>query len=109
MTPPSSRNRFLSLRLWWRPLAWLLALQAGLLGWSATRHSPAIDEVGHLGAGLPRWHPPGSRMVGLSRLPADATQPPLRVPGAVRRPPGVSGSSSFFPRILVHPPRPGFR
>ncbi len=34
----------------------LLAVHAGLLAWSATRHSPAIDEVGHLAAGLSHWH-----------------------------------------------------
>lgn len=36
-------------------LALLLIAQAGLLGWGATRHSPAIDEVGHLAAGLHHW------------------------------------------------------
>jgi hypothetical protein len=33
----------------------LLALHAGLLAWAATRHSPSIDEVGHLAAGLHHW------------------------------------------------------
>ncbi len=36
-------------------VALLLITQAGLLGWAATRHSPAIDEVGHLAAGLHHW------------------------------------------------------
>ncbi|HEY1192405.1 MAG TPA: glycosyltransferase family 39 protein [Gemmata sp.] len=38
-----------------RPLLALLTIQAGLLAWAATRHSPSIDEVGHLGAGLHSW------------------------------------------------------
>jgi len=33
----------------------LLSLHAALLAWAATRHSPAIDEVGHLAAGLSHW------------------------------------------------------
>jgi hypothetical protein len=41
-----------------RPAVWvvtLLLIQTGLLGWAATRHSPGIDEVGHLAAGLHHW------------------------------------------------------
>jgi len=33
----------------------LLAVHAGLLGWGATRHSPAWDEVGHFSAGISHW------------------------------------------------------
>ena len=49
-TPPT-----LSLRVSLAGLALLLVTQTGLLGWAATRHSPAIDEVGHLAAGLHHW------------------------------------------------------
>jgi len=34
----------------------LLVVHSILLGWAATRHSPTVDEVGHLGAGLSHWH-----------------------------------------------------
>jgi len=34
----------------------LLTIHAGLLGWGATRHSPAWDEVGHFSAGISHWH-----------------------------------------------------
>lgn len=30
----------------------ILAIHSGLLAWSATRHSPTVDEVGHLPAGI---------------------------------------------------------
>jgi len=33
----------------------LLCIQALLLGWGATRHSPTYDEVAHLPAGLSHW------------------------------------------------------
>jgi len=33
----------------------LLLLHAILLAWSATRHSPVVDEVGHMPAGLSHW------------------------------------------------------
>src|SRR5579875_749853 len=33
----------------------LLSVQTVLLAWAATRHSPSIDEVGHLPAGLAHW------------------------------------------------------
>ncbi len=35
---------------------WLLALHAGLLAWSAARHSPTVDEPFHLAAGIEHWH-----------------------------------------------------
>ena len=35
--------------------AFLLILHCGLLAWSACRHSPVIDETGHLPAGLSHW------------------------------------------------------
>lgn len=35
--------------------ALLLAVHAALLAWAATRHSPSIDEVGHMAAGLSHW------------------------------------------------------
>lgn len=49
------------------PLAWLeahasstavalLITHAALLAWSATRHSPTVDEVAHLPAGIAIWH-----------------------------------------------------
>ncbi len=44
----------------WKPLlrvlpAALLAIHAGLLAYGAAVHSPSIDEVGHLAAGLSHW------------------------------------------------------
>jgi len=33
----------------------LLAIHAGLLAWSATRHSPTLNEPGHLAAGISHW------------------------------------------------------
>lgn len=36
-------------------VAMLLFTQAGLLAWSATRHSPTMNEPGHLVAGLSHW------------------------------------------------------
>lgn len=47
----------------------LLLGHAGLLAWSATRHSPSIDEVGHLPAGLSHWH--------LGRFDLYRVNPPL--------------------------------
>ncbi|GEM_PF-5297383 len=39
-----------------RTLTWvLLTIHALLLGWSAYRHSPTLDEVGHLPAGVRCW------------------------------------------------------
>jgi energy-converting hydrogenase Eha subunit B len=40
----------------WRAILFLIiALQAGLLVWSAKVHSPTWDEVGHLAAGISHW------------------------------------------------------
>lgn len=50
-------------------LAVLLSIQTAMLGWAATRHSPGIDEVGHLAAGLHHWQ---SRTFDLYRV-----NPPL--------------------------------
>jgi 4-amino-4-deoxy-L-arabinose transferase-like glycosyltransferase len=78
---PASRLRFLV------PL--LLAAHAGLLAWGAARHSPSIDEVGHLGAGLGHWklgrfdlycvNPPLVRMT--AALPVLACRPSFDWPG----------------------------
>src|SRR6202158_4789086 len=41
-----------------RPGFWVVALlltHAGLLAYAATKHSPTIDEVGHLPAGISHW------------------------------------------------------
>jgi 4-amino-4-deoxy-L-arabinose transferase-like glycosyltransferase len=38
-----------------RLLVLLLFIHGSLLAWAATRHSPTIDEVGHLAAGLNHW------------------------------------------------------
>lgn len=61
----------------------LLAVHAFMLGWAATRHSPSIDEVGHMAAGLSHWqfgrfdlyrvNPPLARLV--ATLPVLATRP----------------------------------
>jgi hypothetical protein len=61
----------------------LLAVHAALLAWGAYRHSPTIDEVGHLPAGISHWqlgrfdlyrvNPPLIRM--LAALPVVAAQP----------------------------------
>lgn len=37
-------------------VALLLVIHAGLLAWSAWDHSPAIDEIAHLPAGVSHWH-----------------------------------------------------
>ncbi|MGE0378243.1 MAG: hypothetical protein AB7Q45_22770, partial [Planctomycetaceae bacterium] len=44
-------------KLWniWTGVAVLLASHAGLLAYSATTHSPTVDEPGHLVAGLVHW------------------------------------------------------
>jgi hypothetical protein len=40
----------------WKSAVWiLLVLHAGLLSWGDWLHSPTIDEVGHLPAGLSHW------------------------------------------------------
>ncbi|MDR3637794.1 MAG: hypothetical protein P4L84_28570 [Isosphaeraceae bacterium] len=50
-------------------IASLLAAQAGMLAWSATRHSPSVDEVAHMAAGISRWH--------LGRFDIYRVNPPL--------------------------------
>jgi len=47
----------------------LLAIHAGLLAWSGHRHSPTLDEVGHLPAGLAIWQ--------LGRFDLYKVNPPL--------------------------------
>jgi Dolichyl-phosphate-mannose-protein mannosyltransferase len=39
----------------WIPPTALLLIHAGLLGYGAAVHSPSIDEVGHMAAGLSHW------------------------------------------------------
>ena len=39
----------------WMCVIGLLTLHAGLLAWSATRHSPTLNEPGHLVAGISYW------------------------------------------------------
>jgi hypothetical protein len=39
----------------WTAVTLLLAVHAGLLAYSATRHSPTLNEPGHLVAGLSHW------------------------------------------------------
>jgi hypothetical protein len=53
----------------------LLAIQAGLLAWSATRHSPSVDEMGHLAAGVSHWE--------LGRFDLYRVNPPLRPAAAM--------------------------
>ena len=78
-------------------LALLLVAHVLLVGWAATRHSPCIDEVGHLAAGLNHWetghfdlyrvNPPLVRMTATlplwlggvtAPLPLENTAPPAR-------------------------------
>jgi hypothetical protein len=40
----------------WLWVLTILAIHAGLLGWSAAWHAPTDDEVGHLSAGISHWH-----------------------------------------------------
>ncbi len=47
----------------------VLLLHCGLLAWSASRHSPVADEVGHLPAGLSHWR--------LNRFDLYNVNPPL--------------------------------
>lgn len=47
----------------------VLAIHAGILAWSATRHSPTWDEPGHLVAGLSHWK--------LGRFELYSVNPPL--------------------------------
>ena len=39
----------------WGAVVALLAIQAGLMGFSAWIHSPSVDEIGHLPAGISHW------------------------------------------------------
>lgn len=65
----------------WIAVTLLLATHAGLLAYSATKHSPTADEPGHLVAGLSNWkfgrfelyrvNPPLTRMI--AALPVMAT------------------------------------
>ena len=68
---------------------WLVSIllaQTGLLCWSASRHSPGIDEVGHLAAGLHHWetgafdlyrvNPPLVRLVATAPLAAAGVELP---------------------------------
>jgi 4-amino-4-deoxy-L-arabinose transferase-like glycosyltransferase len=85
-------------------LCGLLLAQAGLLGYAASRHSPGIDEVGHLAAGLHHWktgtfdlyrvNPPLVRLVATAPLAAAgvelpdlpmATAPPARAENELGR------------------------
>lgn len=50
----SQRTAFLSSRVW-IAVTLLLATHASLLAYSATRHSPTLNEPGHLVAGLTHW------------------------------------------------------
>jgi len=80
-----------------------LAAHAGLLAWGAWQHSPTVDEVGHLAAGVNLWrtgsfdwyrvNPPLVRAVaaipvvilrpGVGPLPSDATRPRAEFTGGV--------------------------
>ena len=68
-----------------RLVAAVLTLQAGLLAYGATRHSPVIDEVGHLAAGISHWT--------LGRFDAYAVNPPL-VRGIAALPAVVGGAKT---------------
>lgn len=64
----------------------LLAIHAALLGYSATLHSPSIDEVGHMAAGLVHW--------STGRFELYRVNPPLArlvatAPVALQRPMGL--------------------
>ena len=50
-------------------LGGMLLVHAVLLGWSATRHSPTVDEVGHMAAGISHWQ--------LERFDLYRVNPPL--------------------------------
>lgn len=67
----SQQQRADSMRRRWRalPVAGLLLLHAGLLGFGATRHSPTLDEPTHLTAGVYFWQ--------FGRFDLDRGDPPL--------------------------------
>jgi 4-amino-4-deoxy-L-arabinose transferase-like glycosyltransferase len=82
---------------WWGVcVLGLLAAHGGLLAWSATRHSPSHDEVGHLAAGVSHWelgrfelycvNPPLVRM--LAAVPVVLSRPNTdwRIPVGMARP-----------------------
>ncbi len=50
-------------------VACVLVLHGSLLAWSATRHSPVVDEVGHMPAGISHWR--------LQRFDLYKVNPPL--------------------------------
>jgi hypothetical protein len=64
----------------------LLGLHVLLLGWGAARHTPSIDEVGFLAAGISHWtcgsfdlyrvNPPLVRMLGTLPAREDADRVP---------------------------------
>ena len=53
----------------WGAVVALLAIQAGLMGSSAWIHSPSVDEIGHLPAGISHWQ--------LGRFELYRVNPPL--------------------------------
>ncbi len=85
----------------------LLAIHAGLLAYGAAIHSPSIDEVGHLAAGLSHWqlgrfdlyhvNPPLVRMIAV--VPVLFVQPKTDwsqysdAPGRGRSSPSAATSS----------------
>lgn len=66
-------------------VAGLLAIQAGLLAWSGWRHSPTLNEPGHLAAGIGHWqygrfelyrvNPPLVRMIAALPVLAAGVEP----------------------------------
>ncbi len=71
-------------------VVFMLAVHAGLLTWGDTLHSPSIDEVGHLPAGLSHWR--------LKRFELYRVNPPLvrltaTLPLVVREGPVVNWTS----------------
>ena len=89
-------------RLEWTACAVLLSLHTVLLAWGAYRHSPVIDEWGHLPAGLMHWregrydayrvNPPLVRMVATLPLLGWAPDTTWRVPSA---------SGSYRPEVIA--------
>ena len=71
MTPKTPADAALQARSGYTvpAVAVLLAIHAGMLAWSATRHSPSYDEAGHLPAGISHWQ--------LGRFDLYRTNPPL--------------------------------
>lgn len=75
----------------------LLCLHTGLVGYSATRHSPTFDEPGHLVAGLAYWN--------LGRLDLYNVNPPL-TKALAALPVTAAGYSGD---LTAHGTRPGSR